>query len=207
MEKRMRKFRPSASMVVAVVALIAAIGGTAVAGGVLNKKKVNKIINKRARGLNVNSAKSADVAKSADFAKKADNADNLGGLPATAYQQSCKPGTIKGTLVVSQTQVTALPSNGNFQNVVGFNCAAPGNTTSSVQWRRTAAAGEIRVRFVPNPDSGSSIVSTQNYVHQISSFARSDDPQAPGETVFDVIEADAAGGATGPSDGFSLVAF
>jgi hypothetical protein len=68
-------------------------------------------------------------------------------------------------------------------------------------------AARIRVRFVPNPQSGSSVVSTQNYVHQISSFARSDDPQAPGETVFDVIQADAAGAATGPSDGFSLVIF
>ena len=108
---------------------------------------------------------------------------------------------------MSQSQVTALPSNGNFQNVTGYNCADPGNTTSSVQVRRTAAGGEMRVRFVPNPQSGSSIVSTQNYVHQISSFARSDDPDAPGETVFDVIESDAAGAATGPNDGFSLVIF
>lgn len=191
-------------MIVAVVALIAAIGGTAVAGGVLNKKKVNKIITNRAPGLSVASAKNADNAKTAN---SANDAANLGGLPAASYQQGCKPGTIKGSLVVSQSQVQALPSNGNFQDVVGFNCAAPGNTTTSIQWRRTAAAGEIRVRFVPNPESGSSIVSTQNYVHQISSFARSDDPQAPGETVFDVIEADAAGSATGPNDGFSLVIF
>jgi hypothetical protein len=201
MEKRTRRFRPSASMVVAVVALIAAVGGTAVAGGVLNKKKVNNIISNRAPGLDVNSAKSA---KSAN---KADDADKLGGLAASAYQQFCKPGTIKGTLVASQAQVTALPSNGNFQNVDGFNCAAPGNTTSSVQWRRTAATGEIRVRFVPNPESGSSIVSTQNSVHQISSVARSDDPDAPGETVFQVVEADAAGAAAGPGDGFSIVIF
>jgi hypothetical protein len=198
MEKRWKRFRPSPAMIVAVVALIAAIGGTAVAGGVLNKKKVNKIITNRAPGLDVKSAKTA---------KTADNATSLGGLAADQYQQACKPGTIKGSLVVSQAQVTALPSDGSFQNVVGFNCAAPGNTTTSVQWRRTAAAGEIRVRFLPNPESGSSVVSTQNYVHQISSFARSDDPLAPGETVFDVIEATAAGSATGPSDGFSLVIF
>jgi hypothetical protein len=146
----------------------------------------------------VASAKNADTAK---------NADSLGGLAASNYQQFCKPGTIKGSLVVSQAQVTALPSNGNFQDVAGFNCAAPGNTTTSVQWRRTAATGEIRVRFVPNPESGSSIVSTQNYVHQISSFARSDDPDAPGETVFAVDEADAAGAPAGPADGFSLVIF
>jgi hypothetical protein len=195
MRKRAWRFRPSPAMIVAVVALIAAIGGTAVAGGVLNKKKVNKIISNRAPGLDVKSA------------KKADDADKLGGIAASGYQQFCKPGTIKGTLVMDQTQVMALPSNGNFQNVAGFNCAAPGNTTSSVQVRRTAATGEIRVRFVPNPESGSSVVSTQNYVHQISSFARSDDPDAPGETVFAVDEADAAGAPSGPNDGFSLVIF
>jgi hypothetical protein len=32
--------RPSPAMIVAIVALIAALGGTAIAGGVLNKKKV-----------------------------------------------------------------------------------------------------------------------------------------------------------------------
>lgn len=198
MRKKAQQFRPSPAMIVAVVALIAALGGTAVAGGVLNKKKVNTIISNRASGLSVASAKNADNAK---------NADSLGGLAASKYQQGCQPGTIKGSLVMSLTQVQALPSNGNFQNVTGFNCADPGNTTSSVQVRRTAAAGELRVRFVPNPQSGSSVVSTQNSVHQISSVARSDDPDAPGETVFQVVEADAAGSSTGPNDGFTLVIF
>jgi hypothetical protein len=45
--------RPSPAMVVAIVALIAALGGTAVAGGALNKKKVNNIITNRAPGLSV----------------------------------------------------------------------------------------------------------------------------------------------------------
>jgi hypothetical protein len=200
MEKRSKRFRPSPAMIVAALALIVALGGTAVAGGVLNKKKVNKIISNRAPGLDVKSAKTADSAK---------NADSLGGLTADRYQQFCKPGTIKGTLVMSAAQTTSLPSDGDFQNVVGFNCAAPGNTTSSVQVRRTAAGGELRVRFVPNPESGSSVVSTQNYVHQISSIARSDDPKAPGETVFQVVEAQANGDpfAGAPPDGFSLVIF
>jgi hypothetical protein len=62
--------RPSPAMVVAIVALIAALGGTAVAGGVLNKKKAKKIANsaitKRAPGLSVAHAKSADSAGSAN---------------------------------------------------------------------------------------------------------------------------------------------
>jgi hypothetical protein len=183
-------------MIVALVALIAALGGTAIAGGVLNKKKVNNIISNRASGLDVKSAKNAD------------NATALGGLAASNYQQFCKPGTIKGSLVVDAAQVLALPSDGNFQNVTGFNCADPGNTTSSVQWRRTAAGGEIHVRFVPNPQSGSSVVSQHNYIHQINSQAVSNDTKAPGETVFQVVEADAAGGPiAAPPDGFSLVIF
>jgi hypothetical protein len=58
----------SPSMVVAILALIAAISGTAVAGGLLTKKNVNKLITKRAPGLSV-----GDSAK-------------LGGAPANAYE-------------------------------------------------------------------------------------------------------------------------
>jgi hypothetical protein len=61
--------RPSPAMIVAIVALIAALGGTAIAGGVLNKKKVNKIITNRAPGLSVAHAKSADSATSAGAAQ------------------------------------------------------------------------------------------------------------------------------------------
>lgn len=62
--------RPSGAMLVAIAALIVALCGTAVAGGVLNKKKVKKIsknvadtqITARAPGLAVASAKTADAA-------------------------------------------------------------------------------------------------------------------------------------------------
>jgi hypothetical protein len=76
--------RPSPAMVIAIVALIAALGGSAIAGGVLNKKKVKKVANnvvtKRAPGLAVksaDSAKSADTAKTATTAGTATIADNL----------------------------------------------------------------------------------------------------------------------------------
>jgi hypothetical protein len=42
MIKRLRARRPSAAMIIAVIALIAALGGTAVAGGVLTTKKFKK---------------------------------------------------------------------------------------------------------------------------------------------------------------------
>jgi hypothetical protein len=58
--------RPSPAMVIAIVALIAALGGTAVAGGFTTKKKVNNIITNRAPGLSVSNAKTADTAGKAD---------------------------------------------------------------------------------------------------------------------------------------------
>jgi hypothetical protein len=65
--------RPSPAMVIAIVALIAALGGTAIAGGALNKKKVKNIANNqitnRAPGLSVASAKNADNATTANSAK------------------------------------------------------------------------------------------------------------------------------------------
>ena len=68
MKKRLR--RPSPAMVVAIVALIAALGGTALAGGFITKKKAktvaDKQITKRAPGLSV---ASAATAKNVFFAK------------------------------------------------------------------------------------------------------------------------------------------
>jgi hypothetical protein len=68
--------RPSPAMAVAIVALIAALGGSAVAGGVLNKQKVNNIISNRAPGLSVASATSAENAQNA---VNAQNATAVGG--------------------------------------------------------------------------------------------------------------------------------
>jgi hypothetical protein len=65
--------RPSPAMIVAIVALIVALGGTALAGGVLNKKKAktiaNSVVTQRASGLSVASAKNADNANNAKVAQ------------------------------------------------------------------------------------------------------------------------------------------
>ena len=98
--KKARKFRPSPAMIVAMVALIVAIGGTAVAAGVLNKKKVNTIITNRAPSLTVASAKNAD------------NAGKLGGLDpttfktASAYTQSSAAQAITGTVATIGSPIT-----------------------------------------------------------------------------------------------------
>lgn len=65
--------RPSPAAVIAMVALLAALSGTAVGATVLTKKKVKKISNnqitKRAPSLSVASAKTADSATTADNAQ------------------------------------------------------------------------------------------------------------------------------------------
>ena len=64
MLKRLKKHATPAT-VISIIALVVALGGTAVAGGLVNKKKVNTIIDNRAPGLSVLKAKSADEAGSA----------------------------------------------------------------------------------------------------------------------------------------------
>jgi hypothetical protein len=89
MGRRIRDGRPSPAIIVAALALVAALAGTALAGpqagtSAINKKKVKKIatkqatkkINELAPGLSVAEAAKADVA---------DNADALGGKPPSAY--------------------------------------------------------------------------------------------------------------------------
>jgi hypothetical protein len=78
--------RPSPAMVIAVVALIAALGGTAIAGGFTTKKKVNKIINNRAPGLSVGSA------------KKADSAANVNGVVISRFFAQDAPNTPAHTI-------------------------------------------------------------------------------------------------------------
>src|SRR5829696_3267247 len=82
--------RPSPAMIVAALALIVALAGTAMAAptaikSILNKKEKKQVkniaknqVNKLAPGLSVASAKNADAAKRSDTAA---NADSVGGHP------------------------------------------------------------------------------------------------------------------------------
>ena len=141
----------------------------------------------------VSTAKFAGGAK-APAAGRADDALRLGGVLPAGYQKSCESGAIKGSVVAN---TSGLPPNGAFQTVPGFNCA-PGGI---VQIRKDAIAGDYRVRFVPDPGSGSAVVSLSSSTHQAGTGAITNDPMAPGETVFQVLERDAAGG---PIDGVGL---
>jgi hypothetical protein len=135
-----KRGRPSPAMIVACVALIAALGGTAVAAKTLTAKKAKKIANtqitKRQGKLNVKSAKTADSAKNVLFAT-VDYDD------ATPEVTSGTPGivgngeTIQGTprldfpRDMDACSITANPYNG-------------GGTQNEIAIRRsTTSAGSI----------------------------------------------------------------
>jgi hypothetical protein len=201
MSEHKRRLRPSPAMLVACLALFIALGSGAYA--VKLKLKPNSVKTKNIRtgavterkiaAGAVSTAKFAATAK-APTAATADNALRLGNIEPTGFQKSCAAGAIKGSVVAN---TAGLPPNGAFQAVPGFNCA-PGGT---VQIRKDAVAGDYRVRFVPNPGSGSAVISLSNSGHQAGVGTITNDPMAPGETVFQVLERDSAGG---PIDGTGL---
>ena len=111
MMKRVRALRSLPAIVVAALALVAALAGTAIAGpgaesSAINKKKVKKIaskqIKKAAPGLSV------------------DNAENLGGAPAGDYQQRVRWAVVNngGTIVEQSGGITVTGSalGANFLN-------------------------------------------------------------------------------------------
>jgi hypothetical protein len=104
---------PSPGILVAVLALVAALAGTAVAGtdattSAINKKKVKSIaakqINKLAPGLSVASAETADSADSATRAQNATNATNATNAQratnATNAQNASNARAVDGNSVV-----------------------------------------------------------------------------------------------------------
>lgn len=142
------RFSPSA--VLAVIALVAALGGTAYAAGAFTgkqKKEVGKIATKTFNGLVGNaSVKHADTAAKAETAAKADtaatatkateatragtatDAQNLGGAPAGAYQRSlagacAAPSSLARVTPQGQPQCDASPP------VQAFNFSLAANQT------------------------------------------------------------------------------
>jgi hypothetical protein len=85
MMERARSSRPPPAIVVAIMALVAAVAGTAVADPVANtaisKKKVKKIAKKEAKKYFNANIGNASVA----HAETARNADELGGVPGSGY--------------------------------------------------------------------------------------------------------------------------
>jgi hypothetical protein len=184
--------------VVSVIALFVALSGGAYAAIKLPANSV------KAKNIKAGAVKTGKIADGAITTQKfagdaiAPNAARLGGVLPSGYQEFCEAGAIKGSLVFD---VSALPDNGPYVTQPGFNCNG-----GIVQIRKTAAAGDYRIRFSPNPGTGSAVVSTAADAQQIGTRTRTDDPLAPGETVFQVTTANAAGA---PTDGdlITLLAF
>jgi hypothetical protein len=95
--------RPSPAMIVAIVALIAALSGTAIGAAFVTKKQTKKIaanqVNKLAPGLSVASA------------KKADDADKLGGASAAAFQTGAASDQRSDTNALTTGNETVLSAN------------------------------------------------------------------------------------------------
>jgi hypothetical protein len=124
------KHMPSPAMVIAVIAVVLALGGTAVAAlSGKDKKKVRNIadqeITKKAPGLAVASAATAANASNASNAANAADAAKLGGVAPSGYQQG-------GGHTYFGTKSGANPSTGNaLLNIPGIasitmDCAANG---------------------------------------------------------------------------------
>jgi hypothetical protein len=157
-------FRPSPALVVALIALFVALGGTAYAvkqinGSVLANRSVSNVkikknsltkteINVKALGT-VPKAATAVKAKSAttaDEANFAENAGKLDGQGPEAWQKFCGDGSVKGYALVNGD--TDFP--GDFTSETGripdkFSC-----TGGAVEAKRIGV-GNYRVRFGGSP--------------------------------------------------------
>jgi hypothetical protein len=134
------KRHASPATVIAIIALVVALGGTAVAGGVLNKKKVNTIISNRAGGLSVLKAKTADSAGSADSAKASNvfGAETTGGsgiekatLPGTTATKASNTFTIHFPRPVVDCVVTGTGMFDGNTSVVRSGTANPNDVIAS----------------------------------------------------------------------------
>jgi hypothetical protein len=117
--------RPSPAMVLAAIALILAMAGTAIAGpdAISNKitkskvkkiakKQAGKVVNKREPGLNVNSAKTADTATTATTAATAINSQAVDGMSAHKISLALAAGSSAEALNAGGLTINAACSGG-----------------------------------------------------------------------------------------------
>jgi len=147
--------RPSPAMLVAIAALIVALGGTAVAGGVLNKKKVKNISNnqitQRAPGLSVSHATTADSATNAGSAtaggtafeafRDAGPANITGTTAGTATPVATLSGLPAGSYVITAKNVVDTTQNSDI--LVHCRLTAEGDFDESTSWMGTLTTGDV----------------------------------------------------------------
>jgi hypothetical protein len=132
------------------------------------------------------------------------NADKLDNKDSAAFQGWCSAGAIKGSLVIDTNGFTSS----TFQNVAGFNCFEPGNTTTSVQMKRLGT-GSYEVWFVGNQGanaSGSAVCSGFFNFDIVQCHAVPGGTDAQNQTVF-VVGVAANDGTFVDDDSWSLLVF
>jgi len=141
MLQRLKKHATPAT-VISIIALVVALGGTAVAGGLVNKKKVNTIIDNRAPGLSVLKAKSADEAG------KASNIFGATTNDAGTVTQATLPGTTASK--TSNTFTIHFP-----RTTVGCSVVGTGLFDGSTRALQAGTANPNNV--IASNDSGTSV--------------------------------------------------
>jgi hypothetical protein len=163
MRRHIDGWRPSPGMLVGVLALVAAVVGTAVAGPTattskLGKKKVVKIadqeINKLAPGLSVAHAESANTANTATSADNADSAnsavsaqsalsantaDSVGGVSIEPVRLARPDGSPETTIVSVNGSFVSLSNCGSGQVTLRVGRSADGPPIAA-EWIAPAAA-------------------------------------------------------------------
>jgi hypothetical protein len=155
--RRLFHSRPSPAMVVALIALFVALGGSGYAAVQFKKNSIpgkalkrNSVTGKQVRESSLGTVKRARNATSAANAANATNATSaanaakLGGLERSDFvRRGCGPdtGQIKGIVTV-----TASPTfSSTFTEVAGYNCSG-----KTIDVRRLSM-GRYEVRFNDNP--------------------------------------------------------
>jgi hypothetical protein len=155
----MRSLRPSPSMLVALLALVVAMGGTAIAAGHHGTKKPThhsdaskdkKLIRSLAPTLSVAAAKRADSAThatGADQAATATNAAQLGGLAPSAYQGAVRWALVNGNSIVEQSGGISISSFVTGQTILNFGSSVAGHALMSTPvWRYSDSDATIEVQ-------------------------------------------------------------
>jgi hypothetical protein len=171
--RKLFKHAPSPAMVVAVVAVVLALGGSAVAALTKKDKKqvkniANNEITKRASGLS--------VAKAAD-------ADKLGGIAASGFQQGAGHtyfGTKNGSTNTVNNALLSIPGIAD----ITFNCAANGvDNTVKITNTSGGSLGDVGQTQKTGGGAGASLDPFGPGINNGASVTI--DHQAPGGTVAD----------------------
>jgi hypothetical protein len=150
----LKRLRPSPAMVVALIALFVALGGTALAvkkingSALVNRSVSNVKIKKNSltkTEINVKKLGTVPNANAADNANFAENSGQLDGHGPDFWQQACQDGTIKGYAIVNGD--TNFPSD--YTSETGFVPKKFNCTAGAVEAKRVDT-GNYRVRFGGN---------------------------------------------------------